>query len=99
MLTLLKQQGFLTGAPIQNAYKLLKGFLDTCWWSKQINIFEDALRLRFFPFSLCGKSLDSLERLLNHSIHAWDELAAKFIAKFFSPGDMDTPLDEILAFK
>ena len=35
----------------------------------------------------------------NHSIHTWDELAEKFIAKFFSPGHMATLRDEILAFK
>lgn len=58
MLTLLEQRGFFTGAPGQNAYKHLKGFVDTCWGSKQINVSEDALRLRLFPFSLRGKALD-----------------------------------------
>ena len=52
MLTLLEQRDFFTGAPNQNAYKHLKGFVDTCWGSKQINVSEDALRLRLFPFSL-----------------------------------------------
>ncbi|XP_070036433.1 uncharacterized protein [Nicotiana tomentosiformis] len=46
-----------------------------------------------------GKALDWLERLLNHSIHTWDELAEKFISKFFSLGHMATLQDEILAFK
>jgi len=43
--------------------------------------------------------LDWLERLPNHSITTWDELADKFIAKFFSPSHMATLRDEILAFK
>ncbi|XP_070020122.1 uncharacterized protein [Nicotiana sylvestris] len=60
---------------------------------------EDALRLRLFPFSLRGKALDWLERLPNHSITTWDELADKFIAKYFSPGHMAAFPDEILAFK
>ncbi|XP_070031837.1 uncharacterized protein [Nicotiana tomentosiformis] len=99
MLTLLEQRDFFTGAPSQNAYKHLKGFVETCWGSKQINVSEDVLRLRFFPFSLQGKALDWLERLPNHSIHTWDELAKKFISKFFSLGHMATLQDEILAFK
>ena len=60
---------------------------------------EDALRLRLFPFSLRGKALDWLERLPNHSITTWDELADKFISKFFSPSHMAALRDEILAFK
>ena len=60
---------------------------------------EDALKLRLFPFSLGGKALDWLERLSNHSIHTWDELVEKFIAKFFSFGLTATLRDEILAFK
>ena len=67
--------------------------------SKQTNVFEDALRLRLFPFSLRGKALDRLERLPNNSITTWDELADKFIAKFFSSGHMATLRVEILAFK
>ncbi|XP_070052253.1 uncharacterized protein [Nicotiana tomentosiformis] len=99
MPTLLEQRIFFTGAPNQNAYKHLKGFIDTCWRSKQTNVIKDALRLRLFPFSLPGKALDWLVRLPNHSIHTWDELAEKFIAKFFYPGNMATLRDEILAFK
>ncbi|XP_070051571.1 uncharacterized protein [Nicotiana tomentosiformis] len=99
MLTLLEQRGFFTGSPHQNAYKHLKGFVDTCWESKQTNVSEDALRLRLFPFSLRGKALDWLDRLPKHSIHTWDELAEKFTAKFFSPGHIATLRDEILAFK
>ncbi|XP_070005823.1 uncharacterized protein [Nicotiana sylvestris] len=60
---------------------------------------EDALRLRMFPFSLRGKALDLLERLPNHSITMWDELANKFTTKFFSPGHMTALKDGILAFK
>ncbi|XP_070015760.1 uncharacterized protein [Nicotiana sylvestris] len=99
MLTLLKKRGYFMGAADQNGYKHLKGFVDTCWSSKQANVSEDALRLRLFPFSLRGKALDWLERLPNHSITTWDELADKFIAKFFSPSHIVALRDEILAFK
>ncbi|XP_070007709.1 uncharacterized protein [Nicotiana sylvestris] len=95
----LPNQGLFHGAADQNAYKHLKGFVDTCWGSKQTNVSEDELRLRLFPFSLRGKALDWLERLPNNSITTWDELADKFIAKFFSPGHMAALRDEILAFK
>ncbi|XP_070028616.1 uncharacterized protein [Nicotiana sylvestris] len=99
MLTLLEQRGYFTSASDQNAYKHLKGFVDTYWGSKQTNVSEDALRLRLIPFSLRGKALDWLERLPNHSITTWDELVDKFIAKFFSPSHMEALRDEILAFK
>ncbi|XP_070002850.1 uncharacterized protein [Nicotiana sylvestris] len=94
----LPNQGYASASD-QNAYKHLKGFVDSCWGSKQTNVSEDALRLRLFPFSLRGKALDWLERLPNHSITTWDELADKFIAKFFSPSHMVALRDEILAFK
>ena len=99
MLTLLEQRGYFTGASDQNAYKHLKGFVDICWGSKKTNVSKDALRLRLFPLFLRGKAFDWLERLPNHSITTWDELADKFIAKFFSPSHMAALRDEILAFK
>lgn len=73
--------------------------MDTCWGSKQTNVFEDTLKLRLFPFFLWGEALDWLERLPNHLIYTWDELVEKFIAMFFSLGPMTTLRDEILAFK
>lgn len=99
LLTLLEQRGFFTSAPSQNAYKYLKGFVDTCWGIKQINFSDDALRISLFPLSLWGKALDWLEQLSNHCIRTWDELAEKIISKFFSLGHMATIRDEILAFK
>ncbi|XP_070006792.1 uncharacterized protein [Nicotiana sylvestris] len=99
MVTLIKQWGLFTGSPNQNVYKNLKGLVDTYWGRKQTNVSEDALRLRLFPFSLRGKVLDWLQRLLNHSTTIWDKLAEKFISKFFSTRHMATLRDEILAFK
>lgn len=49
---------------------------------------NDAIRLRFFPFSLWDKAKSWLQSQTSGSITTWDNLAQKFLAKYF-------PLDKI----
>lgn len=46
---------------------------------------DDAIRLRLFPFSLKDKAKLWLMSQLQDSIHTWDDLVKKFLAKFFPP--------------
>lgn len=67
--------------------------------NKQPNITNEATRLRLFPFSLRGDALEWLEDFSSQSIHTWDELVAKFLSKYFSPGRMVPMRYEILKFR
>ena len=44
---------------------------------------EDVIRMRLFPFSLRDKAKGWLQSLQPGSIGTWEELAQRFLAKFF----------------
>ncbi|XP_030959070.1 uncharacterized protein LOC115981018 [Quercus lobata] len=46
---------------------------------------EDTIRLRLFPFSLRDKARGWLQSLQSGSITSWQDMAEKFLAKFFPP--------------
>lgn len=46
-------------------------------------VFEDAVRLRLFLFSLTNKAKTGLNSLTRGSINTWEELAKIFLSKFF----------------
>ncbi|XP_060962015.1 uncharacterized protein LOC133032166 [Cannabis sativa] len=46
---------------------------------------NDAIRLRLFPFSLRERAKSWFISLPTHSINTWEELALKFLSKFFPP--------------
>lgn len=57
--------------------------MEVCDTFKFNNVSEDAIRLRLFPFILWDKARGWLHSLPPGSITAWDDLAQKFLAKFF----------------
>ncbi|WRX28177.1 Retrotransposon gag domain - like 10 [Theobroma cacao] len=60
-------------------------FLKICDTFKYNGVTDDAIRLRLFPFSLRDKAKSWLNSLPNGSITTWEDLAQKFLAKFFPP--------------
>ncbi|GAB2278494.1 hypothetical protein Dimus_039293 [Dionaea muscipula] len=60
-------------------------FLAICDTVKFHNVSEDAIRLRLFPFSLRDKAKAWLNSLQPGSVTTWEDLAAKFLKKYFSP--------------
>ncbi|GJZ55619.1 hypothetical protein Tco_0610812 [Tanacetum coccineum] len=52
---------------------------------KQNKVSDDALRLYLFPYSLTHHSIASFDRLLKNSIHTFQEMALKFLSKYFPP--------------
>ncbi|XP_062116773.1 uncharacterized protein LOC133830740 [Humulus lupulus] len=60
-------------------------FLELCATFKFNGVSDDAIRLRLFPFSLRDRAKSWLISLQANSINTWEELAQKFLSKFFPP--------------
>ncbi|XP_068666527.1 uncharacterized protein [Aristolochia californica] len=56
---------------------------------------EDTIRLRLFPFSLRDKARGWLQSLQLGSITSWQDMAEKFLAKFFPPAKIAQLRSEI----
>ena len=67
----------------RNAHIL--NFLEVCNTVKYNGVIDEAIRLRFFPFSLKEKAKHWLISEPSDSITSWDELVNKFLAQFFPP--------------
>ena len=58
-------------------------FLEMCDTVKYNGVSDDAIRLRFFPFSLKEKAKHWIISEPPYSITSWDDLSNKFMARFF----------------
>ena len=63
----------------------LANFLEICDTFKINGASNDAIRLRLFPFSLRGRAKQWLNSLPRGSITTWDQMAEKFLLKYFPP--------------
>ncbi|KAA3474211.1 myb-like protein D [Gossypium australe] len=61
----------------------LKWFLQLCDTFKYNEVTNDVIRLRLFPFSLFYNAFSWLDSQAPGSITTWDDLAGKFLQKFF----------------
>ncbi|XP_070023128.1 uncharacterized protein [Nicotiana sylvestris] len=61
--------------------------------------FMDYVRLTLFPFSLLGKAKRWLKAEPTNSITTWNDLARKFLARFFPSSKTAKIRSEIVAFK
>ena len=76
----------------------LIGFLEICDTFKYNGVSDDAVRLRLFPFSLRDKAKSWLNSQPAASITTWEDLAQKFLAKFFPPAKTAKLRNEITMF-
>ena len=65
----------------------IANFLEICDTFKHNEVTDDAIRLRLFPFSLRDKAKVWLNSLPHGIITTWEELAQKFLAKYFPRKD------------
>lgn len=77
----------------------LSCFLWICSTLKINSVFDDAIRLRLFPFSLRGAAYRWLTSLALGSITTWKEMAEKFLARYFPPSKAARLRQEISAFR
>ena len=73
------------GLPNDDPNAHIENFLEICDTLKHNGVSDDAIRLRLFPFSLRDKAKAWLQSLPAGSITTWNDLAQKFLAKFFPP--------------
>ena len=71
------------GSPNEDPNMHIRNFIEICDTFKFNNVSEDAVKLRLFPFSLRDKAKGWLHSLPAGSITTWEELAQKFLTKFF----------------
>nr|GEZ54518.1 reverse transcriptase domain-containing protein [Tanacetum cinerariifolium] len=55
---------------------------------KQNGVTDDALRLYLLPYSLTHHATAWFDRLSKNSIHTFQEMASKFLSKYFPPSMM-----------
>ncbi|KAA3477291.1 oligopeptide transporter 4-like [Gossypium australe] len=75
----LQFRGTMTEDPNQH----LKLFLQFCDTFKYKGVMDDVIRLRLFPSLLIDNAFSWLDSQVPGSITTWDELAEKFLQKFF----------------
>ncbi|KAJ4717050.1 DNA-directed DNA polymerase [Melia azedarach] len=76
----------------------IANFLKICDTFRYNGVSDDAIKLRLFPFSLREKAKSWLSSLPPGTITTWDELAQRFLAKFFPPAKTAKLRNDIATF-
>ncbi|XP_073317249.1 uncharacterized protein [Primulina huaijiensis] len=93
------QQNQFAGTATVDPHVHLRTFLEITDTVKINNVPDDNIRLRLFPFSLRGQSRGWLQSLPLGSITTWQELATKFLSKYFPPAKSAQLKIEISTFR
>jgi len=91
------QQNQFGGAVSEYPNSHMENFLAICDTLK-INGVSDAIRLRLFPFSLRDKAKSWLQTQHQGSISTWEDMATKFVTKYFPPSKSARMRNEITTF-
>ncbi|KAH9744107.1 hypothetical protein KPL70_003546 [Citrus sinensis] len=98
MFQMLQTVGQFNGLPNEDHHLHLKLFLEVSDAFKIAGATQDALRLRLFPYSLRDRARAWLNSLPSDSITTWNELADKFLMKYFPPTKNAKLQNEITSF-
>ena len=71
------------GSTLEDPNMHIRNFIELCKTFEFTNASEDTVKLRLFPFSLTDKAKCWFHSLPTDSITTWEELAQKFLTKFF----------------
>ncbi|XP_049406133.1 uncharacterized protein LOC125869732 [Solanum stenotomum] len=98
MVQILQTNGQFTGLPHVDPQVHLRTFIDITNTYIPIGVSSDYVRLTLFPYSLLGAARHWLDSEPPNSITTWDDLAKKFLSRFF-PSKKTTKLrGEIINF-
>ncbi|XP_017416468.2 uncharacterized protein LOC108327255 [Vigna angularis] len=92
------QQNQFGGANSEDPNSHLENFLAICDTLKINGVLDDAIRLRLFPFSLRDKAKGWLQSQPQGSISTWEDMATKFVTKYFPPSKSAKMRNEITSF-
>ena len=98
MFQMLQIVGQFNRLPNEDPHLHLKLFLEVSDTFKIAGATQDALRLRLFPYSLIDRARAWLNSLPSDSITTWNELADKFLMKYFPPTKNTKLRNEITSF-
>ena len=85
MFQMLQTMGQFNGLSSEDPHLHLKLFLEVSDTFKIAGATQDVLRLRLFPYSLKDRVRALLNSLSSDSITTWNDLAGKFLMKYFPP--------------
>nr|GEW58154.1 reverse transcriptase domain-containing protein [Tanacetum cinerariifolium] len=87
------------GLPGDDANRHIDKFFEITQHMKQNRVFDDALRLSLFPYSLMHHAIAWYDRLLRNSIHSLNDMMRKFLSKYFPPFMVTKLRNEIMKFE
>ncbi|WVZ08241.1 hypothetical protein V8G54_021587 [Vigna mungo] len=92
------QQNRFGGAVSEYPNSHLDNFLAICDTLKINGVSDYAIHLRLFPFSLRDKAKRWLQSQPQGSIPTWEDMATKFVTKYFPPSKLAKMRSEIITF-
>ncbi|XP_062085342.1 uncharacterized protein LOC133791428 [Humulus lupulus] len=99
MFQMLQTVGQFSGMPTEDPHLHLRSFLEVSDSFKLQGVSEEALRLKLFPFSLRDRARSWLNTLPPDSVTNWNDLAEKFLHKYFPPTRNAKFRSEIMSFQ
>ena len=87
------------GLASENPYNHLQEFNVVCTSMMPAGVTEDQIKLRAFPFSLKDAAKDWLYNLPPGSISTWEEMAKKFLRRYFPASRASTLRKEICSIQ
>ncbi|XP_061336907.1 uncharacterized protein LOC133283987 [Gastrolobium bilobum] len=99
MFRMLQTIGQYNGMPSEDPHLHLKNFMDVADSFKIQGVTTDAIKLKLFPYSLANRAKTWLSTLASNSMRRWEDLAEKFLVKFFPPVKAAQLRSEITSFQ
>ncbi|XP_030478162.1 uncharacterized protein LOC115695219 [Cannabis sativa] len=99
MFQMLQTVGQFGGSPTEDPHLHIHPFLEVSDSFKLQGVSEEALRLKLFPFSLRDRARAWLNTLPPDSVTNWNNLAKKFLRKYFPPTRNAKFRSEIMSFQ
>nr|GEV09393.1 reverse transcriptase domain-containing protein [Tanacetum cinerariifolium] len=87
------------GLPDDDANRHIDKFLEVTQHMKQNEVFDDALRLSLFLYSLMHHATAWYDHLSRNSIHTFDDMMRKFLSNYFHPSMVTQLRNEITKFR
>ncbi|XP_070012296.1 uncharacterized protein [Nicotiana sylvestris] len=99
MVQLIQSTWLFVGLPHEDPQRHIQNFLEITDTYNYPNISKDNVRLTLFPFSLIGEAKEWLNKEPANSVCTWDDLARKFLIKFFPTNKTKILRSQILGFE